>query len=132
MIGGVGYIIDAALFNVFIHTFNQDSPWLSLEAKFASSLLAIIFTFFGNKYWTFNLRTSDRHYSIEVLLFVGINLLGMAINILTLWFSHYVLGLTSLLADNISGNLVGTALATAFRFYATRSFVFKNPQGQEK
>lgn len=130
LIGGIGYLIDAGLFNIFIHTFDQESPWLSLEAKFASAFLAIVFTFFGNKYFTFNLRKSDRHYSIEVLLFIAINLLGMGINIATLWFSHYVLGFTSLLADNISGNLIGTGLATAFRFYATRTFVFRNPQEQ--
>ncbi len=39
-------------------------------------------------------------------------------------FSHYVLGLTSPLADNISGNVVGTILGTVIRYVAYRTVVF--------
>ena len=38
--------------------------------------------------------------------------------------SHYLLGLTSTLADNLSANGVGLALGTAFRFWAYPRFVF--------
>ncbi|WP_246159946.1 hypothetical protein [Microbacterium rhizomatis] len=38
--------------------------------------------------------------------------------------SHYLLGFTSQLADNISGNVVGLVLGTAFRFAAYRWLVF--------
>jgi hypothetical protein len=38
--------------------------------------------------------------------------------------SHDVLGWTSPLADNLSANVVGMGLATAFRFWTFRSFVF--------
>lgn len=127
VIGAVGYVIDLGLFNVFFHLLNSNASYEPLLAKFASSGLAIVFTFFGNKYWTFRSHQSDRHYAAEIALFILVNVLGMAINIATLWFSHYVLGFTSLLADNISGNLIGVALATAFRFIGTRLFVFRNP-----
>jgi hypothetical protein len=44
--------------------------------------------------------------------------------------SHYGLGqiwpaLQSKLADNISGQLIGTALGTLFRFWSYRRFVFR-------
>ena len=38
--------------------------------------------------------------------------------------SHYVLGFTSLLADNIAANVVGLVLGTAFRFLMYRYWVF--------
>ena len=47
-----------------------------------------------------------------------------AIALLCLWISHYVLGFTSLLADNLSTNVVGLALGTAFRFVLYRYWVF--------
>jgi putative flippase GtrA len=49
----------------------------------------------------------------------------MAISLLCLWTSHYLLGFTSLLADNIATNVIGLGLGTAFRFTFYRIWVFK-------
>jgi hypothetical protein len=38
---------------------------------------------------------------------------------------------TSLLADNVSANLVGAALGTLFRFWSYRRFVFVGPAAQD-
>jgi hypothetical protein len=38
--------------------------------------------------------------------------------------SHYALGFTSPLGDNIAANVVGLGLATAFRFWSYRRWVF--------
>ena len=51
-----------------------------------------------------------------------------------LWVTHSWLGsywpvLTSRLADNISGNIIGIGLATLFRFWAYRRFVFRQARG---
>ena len=54
-----------------------------------------------------------------------ISLGGMGISLLCLWVSHYLLGFTSLLADNIATNGVGLVLGTAFRFTFYRLWVFK-------
>jgi putative flippase GtrA len=48
----------------------------------------------------------------------------MAIPLLCLWFSRYVLGLSSPWADNISANVVGLTLGTAARFWLFRRYVF--------
>jgi putative flippase GtrA len=61
----------------------------------------------------------------ELLLFVAANIVGMAIAVGCLWASHYGLGLTGPLADNISANGVGLALGTVFRFWAYRTWVFR-------
>ena len=39
--------------------------------------------------------------------------------------SHYVLGFTSPLADNIAANVVGLVFATTFRFVGYRTWVFR-------
>ena len=53
----------------------------------------------------------------------------MGIGLLCLWVSHYVLGFTSILADNISGNVIGLALGTAFRFTLYKLWVFAPHRG---
>jgi DNA-binding LacI/PurR family transcriptional regulator len=52
------------------------------------------------------------------------NSVGLAISVGCLWVSHYALGLTGPLADNISANVVGLALGTMFRFWSYRRWVF--------
>ena len=48
----------------------------------------------------------------------------MGLQELCLGFSRYVLGLHSWLSDNVSGTLVGQALATVFRYVTYRAWVF--------
>jgi putative flippase GtrA len=60
----------------------------------------------------------------EYLMFFGLNAVALLIAISCLWFSHYVMGWDSALADNISANVVGLGLGTTFRFWSYRKFVF--------
>ena len=59
------------------------------------------------------------------VLFVVFNIIGFGFSIVTLTLSHDVMGLTSRLADNISANVVGLALGTAFRFVTYKYVVFR-------
>jgi putative flippase GtrA len=38
--------------------------------------------------------------------------------------SRYALGLDGVVADNVSGNIIGVGLALVFRFWAYRRWVF--------
>jgi hypothetical protein len=49
---------------------------------------------------------------------------GLAIALACLAVSHYVLGFTSALADNVAANGVGLVLGSAFRFFSYRRWVF--------
>lgn len=60
----------------------------------------------------------------EYLMFFALNGVAMLIAVTCLWFSHYVLGLDSPLADNISANVIGLGLGTLFRFWSYRKWVF--------
>ena len=73
--------------------------------------------------------SSDLTRIRELLGFAVVNVVGMAIAVGCLAFSHYVLGLTSPLADNIAANVVGLGLGTAFRYVAYRRVVFTGTRG---
>lgn len=127
VVGGVAYVVDVAVFNLLLFgaPFGaapalDDRP---LTAKTASVAVATLVAWLGNRYWTFRRRrrASARR---ELALFVVMNAAGMTIALACLGFSHYVLELDSQLADNVSANVVGLALGTAFRFFAYRTWVF--------
>lgn len=130
VVGGIGYLIDVGTFNLYmsvstVHTGASD-PYL---AKSISMILAIIFTYFANSYWTFVHRRGRKRNFIQFLMFIGINLIGLTISLACIWVSRELLGFKSLLADNISANVVGVGIAMVFRFVANRAFVF--PHGKD-
>ncbi len=85
--------------------------------------MATLTTWFGNRYWTFR-EHRRKNFLLELVEFAAVAVGGLLIGLLCLWTSHYLLGLTSLLADNISGNVVGLFLGTAFRFVLYRYWVY--------
>jgi putative flippase GtrA len=121
-VGGVGYITDVIAFNWL-----RDQPLLGghdpIGAKIAAVAVAMVVTYLGNRLLTWrNIPSTNRRR--EVSLFAVFNLVGLLISVATLDISHNLLGLTSRLADNISGNVIGVGLGTAFRYWAYRRFVF--------
>jgi putative flippase GtrA len=85
--------------------------------------IAVLVTWFGNRFWTFR-EHRRQNFMLELLEFGAIAVVGMGISLLCLFVSHTLLGFTSLLADNISTNVIGVAIATAFRFLMYRFWVY--------
>lgn len=85
--------------------------------------LATVVTYLGNRYWTYQHRERGNVWR-ELPVFVLLNGIAIAIGAACLALTHYGLGLTSPLADNLSGNVVGLGLGTLFRFWSYRRFVF--------
>jgi len=54
-----------------------------------------------------------------------VNVFGLVITLTPLYVSRNILGLTNLVADNISANLIGVGMALLFRFTASRLWVFQ-------
>ena len=88
-----------------------------------SVAVATTFAYFGNRFWTFRHR-GRTNMGREYALFFLLNGVAMVIAVACLWVSHYLLGLDSALADNISANVIGLALGTLFRFWSYRKWVF--------
>ena len=126
LVGLVGLAVDVGIFNLLLLTvLNPSAVHIGpIIAKVISTSLAIIANWLGNRHWTF--RHDRRHNWLrEGIEFGVISVLGMGISLLCLWISHYLLGFTSLLADNIATNGIGLVLGTAFRFTFYRIWVFK-------
>ncbi len=127
-VGAIAFVIDVGLFNLLTTGLwpGDGSPPLDGHekiAKITSASLAILWAWLGNRYWTFRHRRQATPIR-ELVTFVVMNLIGLAIAVVCLAISHDLLGFTSPLADNISGNLIGVGLGTVFRFWAYRRFVF--------
>lgn len=128
VVGGVGFVIDVAIFNALRLTVLAPEVVESgpLLAKIVSTSVAITGNWIGNRYWTFGTtrRRGVAPSAREGVDFAVVSVGGMLIGLTCLWVSHYVLGFTSVLADNISSNVIGLALGTAFRFWLYRTWVF--------
>ncbi|MCW2788289.1 MAG: GtrA family protein [Aeromicrobium sp.] len=121
-VGGAGFVVDVGAFNLLrsVPLVAAHDPAL---AKTVAVCLAMAVTYVGNSAFTWrDVAASHRHR--EILLFVLFNTIGLGFSIVTLFVSRHLLGLTSGVADNISANVVGIGLGTAFRFWSYRRFVF--------
>lgn len=116
--GGIAYLADLVIFNVLLFS-GVGSVW----SKVASSVVAIAVAFVGSRYYTWRDRRSE-HPAREYAMFVLLSVIAAGLQLLCLTITHYGFGWTSPLADNLSGNVVGMAIAMVFRFLTFRSLVF--------
>jgi putative flippase GtrA len=125
VVGFAGYIVDVGLFNLLrLGVFGEGHALQGpLGAKVLSVSVAVLVTWFGNRYWTFR-DHRRKNYLLELGEFAAVAAGGLLIGLLCLWISHYVLGFDNLVADNIAANVVGLALGTAFRFFLYRFWVY--------
>jgi putative flippase GtrA len=125
VVGLVGYVVDVGLFNLLrLGFFGSDHALQEpIGAKVLSVSVAVIVTWFGNRYWTFR-EHRRANYLLELGEFAAVAAGGLLIGLLCLWVSHYALGFDNLVADNIAANVVGLVLGTAFRFLLYRFWVY--------
>jgi putative flippase GtrA len=125
LVGGVGFVVDTAVFNVLRLTVFDPSRIHEgpLLAKTVSTIVAIGVNWIGNRYWTFGPHRSTRG-AVEALEFLAVSILGMLVGLGCLWVSHYMLGFDSPLDDNISANVIGLLLGSAVRFALYRHWVY--------
>ena len=91
-----------------------------------ATIVATIVAYIGNRYWSFKHRERTS-VPREGLIFVVLNGIGLLIQDAAVAFNAYVLGLEhDKLAEFVALNL-GIALATVFRFWSYRKFVWAAP-----
>jgi putative flippase GtrA len=121
IVGGVGAVIDlggAALLHGKYHV----GP---LGAKAVSTVFAMLLTYLGSRFWTFKHR-ENQALGREATLFIVLNVVGLVIAEAVIALVTYGLGLHSQLEYNAS-SVLGTGLATIFRYFAYRQWVFTAP-----
>ena len=124
VVGLGAYVVDVGLFNLLAHGGVVTLPGdPSMTAKVISVTISVIFSWVMNRLWTFRKNRSTEK-TREFVMFALVNIGGMLIALACLWFSRYVLDLRSQVADNVSANIVGLVLGTAFRYVMYRYVVF--------
>jgi len=117
VVGAVGYVSDAIVFNLLYHR---------VPAVLASAIavsLSTLVAYAGNRFWTFRHR-ERRETRAEFGLFVLVSVGGFLITVGCVGFTEHVLGLYSRLAVNIAQLGAGQVLGTLFRFWACHRYVF--------
>jgi len=123
VVGAVAYLVDSGVYALLLA--------LGMETLFAKSIATVIaatLAFIGNRFWTWRHRPRSG-LTKEYLLYFGFNAAGLGIQLATLGITHYGLGnlwpiLATPVADLIFAQIIGNGIATVFRFWAYRRFVF--------
>jgi putative flippase GtrA len=123
IIGIAGVFVTNAVYDVL----NLHLGLGPVTSTTVATVVAAIFTYLGNRYWSF--RTRQRTGVVrEVIVFAVLNGVGLLIQDATVAANYYLLRLGhDKLAVFVALNF-GIALATLFRFWSYRQFVWGAPQ----
>jgi putative flippase GtrA len=120
VVGGTTFVIDNGVWYALKLTVLQDKV---VTAKAIAVLVAVISSYVLSREWSFHTRGGrERHH--EAALFFLVSGLGIGVNLAPLYISRHVFDLHSEIADFASGSVIGMLLATGFKFWAMRKFVF--------
>ncbi|WP_091083461.1 GtrA family protein [Micromonospora nigra] len=120
LVGGINTVINYAVFNALALTVFVDGQ---LKATVIATIVATITSYLMNRHWTYRDRPKSAMQR-EYVLFFLFNGAGLLIELGVLAAAKYGLGVTSLLALNVA-KTGGVLLATLFRFWSYRTFVFQ-------
>jgi putative flippase GtrA len=117
-VGFIGTVISIGGANVMRHGMHA-GPVISVVIP---TIISTLTSYLLNRHWTFRHRESEGS-GREVAVFFGLNGVGMGIQAGCTGFTYYTLGLNGTLSYNVA-LLVGLGLASAFRYWSYRRFVF--------
>ncbi len=122
VVGGFCFVLDTALSLLFRFTVHLGPT----TSKTLSTIIATAVSYVGNRLWSFAHRVDDdRGHGQDITVYAVINVVGLVITLIPVDIAHYLLDETSPVAFTVSG-VIGTAIATVFRFWAYRRWVFVN------
>ncbi len=99
-----------------------------VSATSVATVVAACVTYVGNRYWSFKHRERTG-VPRETVIFFALNGIGLLIQDGVVAFNYYILGLShNKLAQFLALN-AGIGLATMFRFWSYRQFVWVSPIG---
>ena len=120
IVGGINTVINYAVFNALALTVFVNGQ---LKATVIATIVATITSYLMNRHWTYRDRPKSA-LRREYLLFFLFNGAGLLIELGAVAAAKYGLGVHGLLALNVA-KTVGVLLATLFRFWSYRTFVFQ-------
>jgi len=93
-----------------------------------ATVVATIASYLGNRYWSFRARQRTGVVR-EIIIFAVLNGIGLLIQDAAVGFSYYLLHLGHNEVAGLVALNAGIALATFFRFWSYRRFVWVTPRG---
>ncbi|WP_432076436.1 GtrA family protein [Streptomyces wuyuanensis] len=118
-VGGLGLLVNMAVFNLLRHT--TEIP--VVRASLLATVIAILFNYVGFRYFTYRDRDKSGRTK-ELTLFLLFSAVGMVIENGVLYVATYGFGWDSPLESNFF-KFFGIAVATLFRFWSYRTWVFR-------
>ncbi|MEU5314227.1 GtrA family protein [Streptomyces sp. NPDC021562] len=118
-VGGAGILVNLGVFNLVRHV--TELP--VVRASVIATVVAIVFNYLGFRYWTYRDRDKGGR-TRELTLFLLFSAVGLVIENGVLYLATYGFGWDSPLQSNVF-KFVGIGVATLFRFWSYRSWVFK-------
>ena len=124
VVGAMGFVVQLGVQNALYPGHHIGA----LTSVVIASVFATTATFLGNRYWAFKHR-KGRGIAHETVLFVVFNILGMLIQAGFVAVVVKEMHHTDRLSYNVA-TLIGIAIATLFRLFSYRKFVFfeKKPE----
>ncbi len=123
VVGGIGLLVTDGAFNLMI-----SERQAALAANAVATLAAAVVTFLGSRYWTFRHR-ERAGLGRETVTFIAANLAGMLIQQACLELARLELGASQGKAMLNAAFLTGVGLATGFRFWCYRRYVWPARSG---
>lgn len=118
-VGGVGLLVNLLVFNLV----RQVTDLQVVRASVIATVVAIVFNYVGFRYFTYRERDKSRR-TREMTLFLLFSAVGLVIENGVLYTATYGFGWDSPLQSNLF-KFFGIAVATLFRFWSYRTWVFR-------
>jgi putative flippase GtrA len=123
VVGGIGFLVTELVFNLLLKSAHQNT----FTANAVATFVAAAVTFVGNRHWTFRHRERTG-MGRETVVFFVLNGIGVLIQQACLEFAKHEFGRHDTLTLN-AAFLFGVGLATMFRFWSYRRFVWLDQSG---
>ncbi|MDN0200919.1 GtrA family protein [Streptomyces sp. S.PNR 29] len=124
-VGGAGILVNLGVFNLVRHVTDLQV----VRASVIATVVAIIFNYVGFRYFTYRDRDKSGRTK-EMSLFLLFSAVGLVIENGVLYTATYGFGWDSPLQSNIF-KFLGIGIATLFRFWSYRTWVFRALPGRE-
>ncbi|MEV8534409.1 GtrA family protein [Streptomyces sp. NPDC051211] len=118
-VGGLGVLVNLGVFNLLRNTTDLQVG----RANVIAITVAIVCNYIGFRYFTYRDRDKSGRKR-EMTLFLAFSVIGMVIETGILYAATYGGGWDSPLQNNVF-KLIGIGVATLFRFWSYRTWVFR-------
>jgi putative flippase GtrA len=114
MVGGVGFIVNLAVYSLFVHPIGVDYRVASVVAW----LVAVINNFVLNRHWTFDARAGRAHF--QALRFLIVSLVAEAFSLLALTLLVEDAGI-----DKVAAQALAVAASMPLNFLGNKLWSFR-------